>query len=331
MSLRFEDFEIPSAKLGKLNPLPDLSANQDTHANIAIDEETVSPEESKYMGWAKVNSILPYMIQDGYDRKKKPKQWHAAILENDFIKAVFLPQLGGRLWSLYDKKAGRELLHRNPVFQPCNLALRNAWFSGGVEWNIGIIGHTPYTCDRMYCEELKLSDGTPVVRMYQYERVRGLLYRVEAFLPDDSDRLYVRVRIDNARKNPTAVYWWSNIAVDEREDVRVIMPGTKAFRFGYGGKLKKIPMPVVEDMDNIDASYTTNIPHAVDFFFDLDADKDPTKRCQRRWVSAIGGDGNGFIQTSTDVLQSRKLFVWGMGAGGRNWQTFLAPEGLPVS
>lgn len=327
MSLRFEDFEIPSAKLGKLNPLPDLSANQDTHANIAIDEETVSPEESKYMGWAKVNSILPYMIQDGYDRKKKPKQWHAAILENDFIKAVFLPQLGGRLWSLYDKKAGRELLHRNPVFQPCNLALRNAWFSGGVEWNIGIIGHTPYTCDRMYCEELKLSDGTPVVRMYQYERVRGLLYRVEAFLPDDSDRLYVRVRIDNARKNPTAVYWWSNIAVDEREDVRVIIPGTKAFRFGYGGKLKKIPMPVVEDMDNIDASYTTNIPHAVDFFFDLDADKDPTKRCQRRWVSAIGGDGNGFIQTSTDVLQSRKLFVWGMGAGGRNWQTFLAQKG----
>ena len=84
-------------------------------------------------------------------------------------------------------------------------------------------------------------------------------------------------------------------------------------------------------MDNIDASYTTNIPHAVDFFFDLDADKDPTKRCQRRWVSAIGGDGNGFIQTSTDVLQSRKLFVWGMGAGGRNWQTFLASEGLPVS
>ena len=71
MSLRFEDFEIPSAKLGKLNPLPDLSANQDTHANIAIDEETVSPEESKYMGWAKVNSILPYMIQDGYDRKKE--------------------------------------------------------------------------------------------------------------------------------------------------------------------------------------------------------------------------------------------------------------------
>lgn len=327
MSLIFEDYEIPSAKLGKLNPLPDLSASQDTHSNIAIDEETVTPEESKYMGWAKVNSILPYLKQDGYDRKKKPKKWHAAILENEYLKAVFLPQLGGRLWSLYDKKAGRELLHKNPVFQPCNLALRNAWFSGGVEWNCGIIGHTPYTCDRMYCEELKLDDGTPVVRMYQYERVRGLIYRVEAFLPEQSDRLFVRVRIDNARKTPTAVYWWSNMAVDEREDVRVITPGTKSYRFGYGGKLKKIQMPNVADMDGIDVSYTTNIPHAVDFFFDLDADKAPAARCQRRWISAVGGDGHGFVQTSTDVLQGRKLFVWGMGAGGRNWQTFLAQKG----
>ena len=81
-------------KLGKLNPLPDLSANQDTHANIAIDEETVSPEESKYMGWAKVNSILPYMIQDGYDRKKSPSNGTPLFSKNDFIKAVFLPSTG---------------------------------------------------------------------------------------------------------------------------------------------------------------------------------------------------------------------------------------------
>ena len=327
MSFRLEDFEIPSAKLGKLSPLPDLGLNHDVHSNISVDHETVSLEESKYIGWSNVNSILPYLIQDGYDRSRKPKKWHAAVLENEYLKAVFLPQLGGRLWSLYDKREERELLYRNPVFQPCNLALRNAWFSGGIEWNIGMTGHTPYTCDRMYCEELKLSDGTPVVRIYQYERVRGLIYRIEAFLPDGSDRLYVRIRIDNARKKPTALYWWSNMALEEREDVRVIVPSQKAFRFGYGDKLTKVNTPVVLDMDNIDVSYTTNIPHAVDFFFDLDADKASDMQCQRRWISAIGGDGRGFVQTSTDVLQGRKLFAWGMNAGGRNWQTFLSEKG----
>ena len=41
---------------------------------------------------------------------------------------------------------------RQSRFQPCNLALRNAWVSGGVEWNVGIIGHTPFTVDAMFAE-----------------------------------------------------------------------------------------------------------------------------------------------------------------------------------
>ena len=324
MSLRFEEFEIPSAKLGMLNPLPDISGNMDAHSSIDIDTTTVTAEESRYMGYAPVHSMLPYLEQDGYDRVRKPKAWKAAILENEYLKAVFIPQLGGRLWSLYDKREERELLHRNPVFQPCNLALRNAWFSGGVEWNIGVIGHTYYTCDRMYCEALSFSDGTPVLRMYQYERIRGLIYRVEAFLPDDSRQLFVRIRIDNAHDTPTAVYWWSNIAVDERDDVRVIVPARKAYQFGYGGKLRKVDVPY---LDGIDHSHTTNVGHAMDFFFDLDAGKPAGERLQRRWISAIGGDGRGFAQSSTDALQGRKLFMWGMGAGGRNWQTFLSQPG----
>jgi hypothetical protein len=53
------------------------------------------------------------------------------VLENDILKATFMPVSGGRLWSLYHKPEQRELLNRNPVFQPANLANRNAWFSGG--------------------------------------------------------------------------------------------------------------------------------------------------------------------------------------------------------
>ena len=332
-TLTFTKYVMPSASLGKLNPLPDLRKTADAHASIPIDEATVTREEAQYMGWGKVNGILPYLLQDGYDRKKEPRGWNAAVLENEFIRATFLPELGGRLWSLVDKTTGKELLHVNPVFQPCNLALRNAWISGGVEWNIGIIGHTPFTVDPMFTEELEMDDGTPVLRMFQYERVRGLIYRVEAMLPSDSRHLYVRVRIDNASDKDTAVYWWSNMAVDEREDVRVLVPADKSYRWGYGGKLSKVPIPYMTVEANKlkgrsnesgtlhwDISRTTQLPQAMDFFFDL-------PKGQRRWISAIGGDGYGFVQTSTDILQGRKLFVWGMGAGGRNWQSFLAQPG----
>lgn len=310
-------YTMPSASMGRDNPLPDLRKTKDAHASIKVDEASVSADESRYMGWGRVNGILPYTIRDGYDRKQKPRDWKAAVLQNDFLKATFLPELGGRLWSLIDLTTGRELLHRNPVFQPCNLALRNAWISGGVEWNLGIIGHTPFTVDPLFAERLTLDDGTPVLRMYQYERVRHLVYRIEALLPEASRQLLVQITVDNAGDSDTATYWWSNIAVDEREDIRVIVPAQRAYRYGYGGMLTKLAVPKIQDMD---ASRPTTIQKSVDFFFDLEDG-------QRRFIAALDKDGYGLCQSSTDVLRGRKLFVWGMGAGGRNWQAFLSKPG----
>lgn len=337
-TLTVTSYTMPAASLGQENPLPDLKSVGDAHGKIEIDETTVSKEESRYMGWGRVNTILPYTLQDEYDRTRRDRAFKAIVLENQHLKATFLPELGGRLWSLLDKDADRELLHVNPVFQPCNLALRNAWISGGVEWNVGIIGHTPFTVDDMVCQELAFEDGTPVLRMFQYERVRHLFYRLEAFLPDGARELYVRVRIDNATKEDTAVYWWSNMAVDEGEDVRVVVPAEKAFRYGYGGKLAKVPVPyMTAEADKLrgeaarlarenggtldwDITRTTTLPQSMDFFFDVPQDVRP-------FIAAPGQDGYGMCQTSTGELRGRKLFVWGMGAGGRHWQEFLSRKG----
>ncbi len=337
-TLTITTYTMPSASLGRENPLPDLKSVADAHAKIEIDETTVNPDEARYMGWGRVNTILPYTIQDGYDRTYRDHAFKAFVLENEYLKATFLPELGGRLWSLFDKEAGRELLHVNPVFQPCNLALRNAWISGGVEWNVGIIGHTPFTVDHMACQQLALSDGTPVLRMFQYERVRHLFYKLEAFLPDGARELYIRVRIDNATDEDTAVYWWSNMAVNEGEDVRVVVPADKAFRYGYGGKLAKVPVPYMtaeadklrgeaarlarENGGRLDWGITrpTTLPQSMDFFFDVPKEARP-------FIAAPGKDGYGMCQTSTGELRGRKLFVWGMGTGGRHWQEFLAREG----
>lgn len=337
-TLKWTTYAMPAASLGKENPLPDLKGAGDAHSEIAVDHATITPEESRYMGWARLSTILPYTMQDGYNREKRTRDFKAAVLENEHLRATFLPQLGGRLWSLFDKDAGRELLHVNPVFQPCNLALRNAWISGGVEWNCGIIGHTPFTVSDMACQELAFSDGTPVLRMFQYERVRHLFYRVEAFLPDGAKELCVRVRIDNATKEDTAVYWWSNMAVNEGEDVRVVVPAHQAFRFGYGGKTSKVDIPymtveadkltgqsakLVREAGGVqewDISHTTQIPQAMDFFFDV-------HKQARPFITALDKDGYGMCQTSTPELRGRKLFVWGMGEGGRHWQSFLAKEG----
>ena len=314
--LYFDSYAMPAADIGPENPLPDLGSKGDIHSQLNFDG-SVPESERTYFSYGKVSGILPYTIQDGYNRVKRERAFNAAILENDHLKAVFLPEIGGRLWSLYDKDAKKDLLHVNPVFQPANLALRNAWFSGGVEWNIGMTGHTPYTCSPLFAAEVTLPGGAQALRMYEWERIRRVSYQIDAYLPDDSRFLFVRIKLCNTHNEETPMYWWSNAAVPEAEDVRVIAPAETAYWFDYHRVINKRPVPV---MEGIDRSYTTRVPHSMDTFFDLAAG-------QRKWITAVNAEGYGMIQTSTDRLLGRKLFMWGSGAGGRHWQEFLAEPG----
>ena len=171
-SLSFEKYYMPAARLGVDNTLPDIHVNNYIRAKIDVSER-VSGDDAKYIGKGTISTLIPYSIQDGYSRERDLRGLDAAILENEYIKAVFLTEIGGRLWSLYDKKRGVELLYKNDVFQPANLALRNAWFSGGVEWNVGIKGHNPLTCSPLFAQKLVNKNGEPVLRMYEYERKIG--------------------------------------------------------------------------------------------------------------------------------------------------------------
>lgn len=314
-TLTFEKISMPAAHLGGENPLPDLQI-ADLHSSMEVDD-SVSPEEARYFEYGKVNGSLPYRKQDQYDREKEERSFEAVVLENDHLKAVFFPQFGGKLWSLYDKDGKRQLLHVNPVFQPANLAIRNAWTSGGVEWNFGMTGHSPMTLSPLHTAVWHRADGTPVLRMYEWERIREVSYQMDCFLPEDSRFLFVRVRLSNATDREVPVYWWSNIAVNETEDTRVLAPAAEAFCFDYTRKMSKREVPMYH---GVDGSYTTRISRAMDLFFDIPASR-------RKWETALDGKGEGLIQTSTDRLQGRKLFLWGTNPGGRHWQEFLSQPG----
>jgi len=318
MGLTFTKVTLKGADLGPVNPLPDMTPGGDIHSRIDIGK-SLTEEEARYMGWGTVHGIAPYPIQDAYDRHPVDREYPAAILENSHLKAVFLPTLGGRLWQLYDKDMKRDLLFTNPVFQPGNLGLRNAWFAGGVEFNIGMTGHTPFTCDKLFTASWKKEDGTEVLRMYEFERIRQVTYCIDAFLPEDSRQLYLSMEIVNTRSEMVPIYWWSNIAAPETPKTRVLVPAEKAFRFGYQSALEKESVPVTES-DGFDLSYSMNAPYSLDLFYDIVPP-------QRPWIAALDEKGRGLIQCSTARLRGRKLFMWGTGSGGNRWQEHLCTAG----
>jgi hypothetical protein len=312
--LRTETLRLPMADVGNVNPLPPLGPVVQPYR---LDTSALPDEMARGIRYGHVDNVMPYLMQDDYDRDRRDGELPIAVLENELLRAEFAVSLGGRLWALTHKPSQTELLYRNRVFQPANLALRNAWFSGGVEWNIGTRGHSPTTCAPVHAGVVDGPGGAPMLRMWQWERLRSVAFQVDAWL--DGPRLLIHVKIRNPNDAVTPMYWWSNIAVPQATGTRVVVPATAAYRTRYDGQLDRVATPM---LDGRDYSYPARAPHASDFFFDVPDGVRP-------WIAALDGDGRGLAQVSTGRLRGRKLFVWGQSRGGRHWQDWLSGGGRP--
>lgn len=317
MPLQCGSLELLTADIGADNPLPPVAQGPDLPG--VVPAPGADAEMVRNLAYGKVPTVLPYLMQDGYSRERQLRRHRTAVLDNEFLRATFLTDMGGRLWSLYDKQSGRELLSRNPVVQPANLALRNAWLAGGVEWNLGTTGHWPLTCSPLHVARVERSDGVTGLRLYEYERMRGLVMRIDATLPAGARALIVKVTIRNPRDETVPIYWWSNIAVPQADDVRVVVPAQEAWHFGYTGELGKVSFPGDERGD---LSYPAHAPNSNDYFFELDQQSDDA--AAHPWIAVVDGSGSGMFQASTRRLRGRKLFEWGSGAGGGHWQEWLS-------
>lgn len=307
--LRFETKKIRWNVLGEETCVPDLVGQSifQNNLNFYLDEE-----EEIYEGYGTKKNSYPYRQYTCYGERKEEREWKVAVLENEYLEAVFMLELGGRLWSLYDKKAKKNLLYTNDVVQFRNLAIRNAWFSGGVEWNIGIIGHTPLTTEPMHTAVVKDEKGNSVLRMYEYERIRQVEYQMDFWLGEEDDFLSCRMRIVNSGKEVVPMYWWSNMAVPEHKNGRVVVPAKTAYTSG-GKDVEKVEIPYV---DGIDISHYDRIPKQVDYFFHIEKENP-------KFIANLDENGYGLFHLSTKRLQSRKLFSWGHNDGSAAWQSFL--------
>ena len=313
-TLTIDRVTMSAAEIGPENPLPHFR-HPDPSSQVTVDDR-VPESDRAYLGWETAFRVLPYRMQDAYDRQLRPREFAAITLENEFLKAVVLPEIGGRLASLVHKPSGIELLEPVKHFQPANVALRNAWIAGGVEWNTPLTGHHYLTCAPMFAARVTGSQGEPALRLYAWERVKRFPYQIDLHLPPGSEFAFARVRIINPHDVEIPMYWWTNIGVTETPDRRVIAPADSSIHNAPGGlSCSSIPM-----IDGGDVTYPTRASRAWEMFFRVE-------ECDRPWIACLDGRGEGLVHASTPRLRGRKMFVWGSGRGGRRWQEHLLGPG----
>ncbi len=297
------------------DPLPMVGPPLETPSSISGD---IPPEILEGSVYGNPSTLYPYQEQGDYGRDLVDTPVMTVVLENDLLRAVFLPEWGGRLWELFDKVSGKHLLHSPDTIQLANLGLRNAWCAGGIEWNIGTRGHSPGTASPIHTAIIRTPEGQELLRLWEFDRLRQVVFQVDAWLPADSPVLFVAVRLRNPNDSAVPMYWWTNAAIPESDRTRVLAPAESAFASAYEGGISRVPVTAAPP--ETDWTRPTNNARARDFFFDIPPE-------QRPWVVAVDRQGDGLAMLSTKGLRGRKLFVWGGGAGGQRWQRWLTPRG----
>src|SRR5690606_6271654 len=180
-------------------------------------------------------------------------------------------------------------------------------------------GHWGLTCDPVLAGTVVTPDGTDVLRMWAHERMLGLTWRIDAHLPDGADRLFIHPVLANPTAADVPVYWWSNIAVPQSLETRVLVDSESAFHFGHADALQRVDVPL---RDGQDISAPARHPGSADYFF-LPATEEAAAH---PWIAAVDGQGRGLGQASTARLRGRKLFTWGGDPGGETWQRWLSGD-----
>lgn len=315
-TIRLESLSLPMARLGAPSNLPRFRwqqpiANKETPPNVGLTEE----ESAHGFNWGE-DSILPYRVSDDYDRDVQPRTLEVVVIENGRLRAVVAPSLGGRLLELKDLATGRDLVFRNPVFQPANLGALNAWFSGGIEWNGLIPGHTPFTCAPVFAGIRETSEG-PVLRLYEFDRIVEATWQVDLLLPHGADVLYAHGRIVNPADEARLAYWWTNVAAPMGAGTRVLSPAEYSVEHIWpGNNLGRCDFPRAD----WDASMPDNWENATSVFF-----RAPS--APRLFIASVDRDGYGLMQTATAEMQGRKFFYFGSAVGGQNWMDYLSLPG----
>ena len=252
----------------------------------------------------KASITYPYNMQDHLSRKLEEVTYKAIFLENEYLKITCLPELGGRLHSVFDKTSNREAFHKNDVIKPSMIAMRGGFISGGIEWNAGPQVHTVTILspvDVLYGEN---EDGSAYIEISNLEKSLRTKWTVRVTLHPGKALLDEDIRIYNPTDAMNPYYFWNCTAFPQLKGTRFIYPMSRGTdHFG----IKYFDWPINE---GIDLSWTQNYIEAASIF---------AVDCAYDFFGAYDVDlDRGIVQVANhNEHLGKKAWTWGQGEYGR--------------
>lgn len=166
----------------------------------------------------------PYTRQDHLLKHTETRTYRALYLENEYLKVTCLPELGGRIHSVWDKTTDTEVFHTPGIIKPALIAMRGAWIAGGIEWNVGPQGHTVTIVSPVDAALVNNPDGSATLVVGNTEKMFRTRWTVRLTLHPGKAYLDETVRMFNPTDGTHTYYFWNNTAFPNLDGTRFIFP-----------------------------------------------------------------------------------------------------------
>ncbi len=192
-----------------------------TYLPAPPDKNPMFLEKRVYQGSS--GKIYPMPFTDRIAETPIDREWKAIWMENEFLRVLVLPELGGRIHAILDKTNGYDLIYNQHVIKPALVGLAGPWASGGIEFNWPQ-HHRPATFLPVDFEIEKHADGSVTVWCSDHDpmcRMKGMhgvcLHPANAFVE-------LKVRAYNRTPLTQTFLWWANVATRVHEAYQSFFP-----------------------------------------------------------------------------------------------------------
>jgi tetratricopeptide (TPR) repeat protein len=216
-------FELPHAPAGSGGPVKawEEPVSIPTYAPAKPDKNPMFLDKRVYQGSSGCVYPLPFI--DRISTERRERMWRAIHIENEFLRAMILPEIGGRIHIGLDKTNGYDFFYRQNVIKPALVGLAGPWISGGVEFNWPQ-HHRPATFMPVDVHIEEHADGARTVWLSDHDPLNRLKGMHGVCLRPGRAYLELRVRLYNRTPFAQTFLWWANAGVRVHERYQSFFP-----------------------------------------------------------------------------------------------------------
>ncbi len=253
--------------------VPILATGDEAYQRVTVSEGTVDLPAYEFVGretqptlfgTSSLQGKYPFapFIQEFKPGGPQPASWKAVFVENEYLKLTYLPEFGGRFFSLYDKVRGCEVFYRNDVMKPANYNMKHGFPLFGIELTGPYDSHAitlygePYWFHRAVSHE----DGSVELVLGNIDPVYRMKVNFSARIYPGTAAMQLKVSCYNRRDSRKPYMFWISGALRAQPETRFIYPMTRTI----GHTTSEVAgWP---DYDGVDYSWDRNHRHMLGVF-----------------------------------------------------------------